>query len=210
MPKLRIILVIVVKIKNPTCHIRQNIKSYLPYTSKCKILLVIFVKMIILLVIDVTINYLTCHRRQTPPPLQALQSKTRWLSPMAETVQSQWEWGRKRFRSKQNTKKNKQIDLYEKARPTWPSSAISKVSSRLPIRVTVSSAMSVMFENIASSSWLVVRSSWEYWEYCENIPWCSKIAPFVSVPWTPWWSCVDLWGRTSPTIWGLSRPPRRS
>ena len=149
-----------------------------------------------------------------------------------------------------------------RVRPTWPSSAISKVSSRLPIRVTVSSAMSVMFENIASSSWLVVRSSWEFWEYwkyCENIWWFSKIlhrfhldqadkkfdwsnknfstsccdyndyfsgntstvstksikankecSPFVSVPWTPWWSCVDLWGRTSPTIWGLSRPPRRS
>ena len=41
------------------------------------------------LIIDVTMNYLTCHRRQTPPPLQALQSKTRWLSPMAATVQSQ-------------------------------------------------------------------------------------------------------------------------
>ena len=94
---------------------------------------------------------------------------------MAATVQSQWAWGRTRFRSKQKRKRNKQIDLYERVRPTWPSSAISKVSSRLPIRVTVSSAMSVMFENIASSSWVVVRSSWEYWEYCKYIGWFSEI-----------------------------------
>ena len=54
---------------------------------------------------------------------------------------------------------------YDLMKPTWPSSAISRVSSRLPMSVIVSSAMSVMFEKIPSNSWLVVRSNWNFDDY---------------------------------------------
>ena len=54
---------------------------------------------------------------------------------------------------------------YDLMKPTWPSSAISRVSSRLPMSVIVSSAMSVMFEKIPSNSWLVVRSNWNFYDH---------------------------------------------
>ena len=90
---------------------------------------------------------------------------------------------------------------------TCPSSAISRVSSRLPIRVIVSSAMSVMLEKIASNSWLVVRSSWSWWWLMART---ARTSPFVFALWRPLWSCGDLWGRTSLRGSGLWPPHRMS
>ena len=103
----------------------------------------------------VMMRSLTCRTHQTPPLRPALQSKIQWQSP------KRW----KQYRSHHTPLDMKgTINIYWCEimiinPPTWPSSAISRVSSRLPIREIVSSAMSVMFEKIPSNSWLVVRSN---------------------------------------------------